>query len=85
MTLSSISIRSPILPENVYTIFSTPSITRNGQRVAVETSWTNWTTVNGQAVPGQIVRQENGTTVFTVNVTSGVVSAAAPDNLFVLP
>lgn len=61
------------------------NITRAGETLSVETVWGNWTKVNGQAVPGLIVRLENGKTVFTVNVSSGITSPAASDGLFTRP
>lgn len=60
-------------------------ITRNGATINVSTRWSGWTKVNGNAVPAQIVRQENETTVFTVNISSGVTSASANDGIFVTP
>jgi hypothetical protein len=48
----------------------------------VTTRFSNWTSVNGESYPQQIVRFENGTPVFTFNVTSAVIGAAVSDGLF---
>ena len=50
--------------------------------VAVTTEFNNWTTTAHQSFPGQIVRKENGATVFTFNINSATVSPAVTDGIF---
>jgi hypothetical protein len=57
-------------------------ILRSGARVEVKSQRSNWTTVNGQAIPGTITRIENAQTVFTFSATSISLSAAASDGTF---
>ena len=54
----------------------------DGTIVLVETARKNWTTVSGEAVPGDIVRSENGTIVAAFHVTGATFSAAANDGSF---
>jgi hypothetical protein len=48
----------------------------------VETRYTGWTTVNGQAVPGNITRRENGVVVFSLQVQSVTFVPFAADSTF---
>jgi hypothetical protein len=57
-------------------------ILRSGATVEVKSQRSNWTKVNGQAVPGTIARIENGQTVFTFTANSTTLSAAASDGTF---
>jgi len=61
------------------------SVERNGAAVNARTLYSGWTTVAGQAVPGQIVHSENGVAVITIQISSGQASAAANDSLFTTP
>jgi hypothetical protein len=58
------------------------TITKGGTTTVVSTEYSNWSIQNGQAVPGQILRRENGTVVFTFHVTGAAVSAAASAQTF---
>jgi hypothetical protein len=60
-------------------------VNNNGAPVHVQTGITGWSTVSGQAIPGQIVRSENGAVVWTIQIASGQVSATANDGLFSNP
>jgi hypothetical protein len=60
-------------------------IERNGATVNVETVYTDWSSASSQAVPAQIVRRENGTEVFRVQISFGQVSPAANDGVFTRP
>lgn len=60
-------------------------IERNGTQVNVATVYTGWSSASGQAVPGQIIRRENGAEVFRIQVSSGQVSSAANDGVFTHP
>ncbi len=53
-----------------------------GATTIVSTEYSGWTTQNGQAVPGKIVRRENGVVVFTFQVTSSAVQAAVSQSAF---
>jgi hypothetical protein len=57
-------------------------IVRGGQTVEVQTLYSNWTKSNGQSMPGQIQRLENGVVVFTMAVSNGQFSAGAQDGIF---
>jgi hypothetical protein len=48
----------------------------------VTTLYKNWMTLQSNMVPGQIVRQENGSTVFTLTVNSVTVQAQQNDAVF---
>jgi hypothetical protein len=48
----------------------------------VSTEFSNWQVQAGQAVPGKIVRQENGKPVFTFTVAAASVGPSAADGLF---
>lgn len=50
--------------------------------VITTTEFAQWTKVNGQFFPGQIVRKENDSVVFTLNVSSVSTSVAASDGAF---
>lgn len=56
-----------------------------GATVTVESQYSNWTTQNGQAFAGKIIRTENGAAVFTFTATQGVVGPAVKDGLFPTP
>jgi len=60
-------------------------ITRAGAAIMVETIHSGGTTIAGQAVPNQIIRRENGTTVFTITVATAQVAPTANDGLVKLP
>jgi len=70
---------SKLLAKVLYTI------QRGGQGVAVETDWSGWSNSGGNAIPGQIVRLENGTPVATINIANGQVTASANDGIFTQP
>jgi hypothetical protein len=57
-------------------------LNREGTKVTVTTRYGRWTTQNGQPFPGTIIREENGTAVFTFQVRSGATAAASQDGLF---
>jgi hypothetical protein len=57
-------------------------VKENGAMVGVQTEYSNWTTSQGYPIPGQILRRENGNVVFTVKITSAVVSQQANDGTF---
>jgi len=50
--------------------------------VDVTTEFNKWTTINGQSFPGQIVRKENGSPIFTFTVDSAAVGPSVNDNTF---
>jgi hypothetical protein len=60
------------------------TIQRNGTTVHVETAYT-WAKSGGQAVPGQIVRRENGVDVATVHVSTSQIVGAVTDGIFSKP
>jgi hypothetical protein len=68
-----------LLAETVYKVL------RGVPVVHVETMYSSWSNVSGQAVPGQIVRRENGAVIFTIAVSGAAISATAADQLFALP
>jgi hypothetical protein len=49
----------------------------------VTTEFNNWAVNNGEAFPGQIVRIENGSTVFTFNINSITVGSQVNDSTFI--
>jgi hypothetical protein len=55
---------------------------RDGIATTVEVRLNNWQEVQGQRLPGEIVRLENDAPVLTFTVTSFVISARAADGLF---
>lgn len=55
---------------------------RSGAELTVETQFTNWVSQKGQALPGQIVRTENGTAVFTFKTAQSTVGPVLADGLF---
>jgi hypothetical protein len=55
---------------------------RDGKNVKVSTAFGNWLTVDGQRVPGQVVRTEDGRVVFSLTVKNVAISAAANDGIF---
>jgi hypothetical protein len=55
----------------------------NGKNASiVETHFSDWTVIKGQAVAGTVSRIKNGTPVFTFQAKDKDVSASADDNLF---
>ena len=50
--------------------------------VHVTTEFNKWSSLNGEAFPGQIVRIENGTTIFTFTVTGASVGPGVVDQAF---
>lgn len=56
-----------------------------GSKTTVSTEYSGWTKQDGQAVPGQIVRKENGTVVFTFRTNASTLGAAAADGVFARP
>jgi hypothetical protein len=56
-----------------------------GKTVSVQTVYSNWSRVNGQVFPGRIERFENGTSVFSLAVSSSQLSAGANDGIFSQP
>jgi len=48
----------------------------------ISTQYSNWTTQNGEAIVGQIVRTTGGSVTFTFKVNSATVSPAAADGTF---
>lgn len=60
-------------------------IQNGGQPVAVETVYSNWSKSGGQSTPGRIERLENGTSMFSLTVTSSVLSQAGDDSIFSTP
>lgn len=55
---------------------------RNGVTVNVQTVFSGWSVVNGQAVPGTIQRFENGQQVFSLTISSGQTGPALSDSIF---
>jgi len=50
--------------------------------LTVETAWTNWRKVDGQAAPSAVTRTENGKLVFTFRAASVAFSPALADSTF---
>ena len=48
----------------------------------IDTRFSNWQNVNGQAIPGRVTRFLGATTVFDLQLQNNTVSPAAPDGLF---
>jgi hypothetical protein len=61
------------------------SIRKGGSSILVVASYSNWQVVQGNAIPGQIVRTENGVTVFTLTITGSSVAPLQNDSLFTHP
>jgi len=57
-------------------------VNRNGADLTVEDQYSNWTTQNGLPSPGQIVRTENGTAVFTFKAALAAFGPALNDSVF---
>jgi hypothetical protein len=57
-------------------------IQQAGAAVHVQTEYSNWTTSQGNAIPGQVLRRENGIVVFTLTIHSAVVSQQLKDGVF---
>jgi hypothetical protein len=55
---------------------------REGTQVSVEVLLGDWQAVEGQRVPGRIVRTENGAPVFDLKATSAAFSSRAQDGTF---
>jgi hypothetical protein len=51
-------------------------VSSQGTSLRVETLFSNWQTIQKQAVPGSITRLENGSPVFTFVAASAALSAA---------
>ena len=51
----------------------------------ITTEYSNWTVQNGQAVPGQIVRKEAGSVVFTFKTSAATIGPAVQDGIFTKP
>ena len=54
----------------------------DGRAVSVETSFTDWTAINGQFVPGKVMRSEDGKRVFTFQANNARFDAATDDGIF---
>ena len=50
--------------------------------VAVESEFSDWTKVNGQAVPRTLIRREDGVEMLRLTLTQVAISVAANDSLF---
>jgi hypothetical protein len=61
---------------------TTYSDSHTGAPVLVLTEFSGWTSQAGQAVPGRIVRKENGVAAFALNVTAATVGPPANDGVF---
>jgi hypothetical protein len=58
-------------------------VVNNGNsNVTVETAWTGWRKVDGQATPSVVTRTENGKPVFAFRITSAAFSPALADSTF---
>jgi len=64
---------------------TTYQILRDGKTIRVDTAYSGWSKAAGQAVPGQIIRSENGVQAFTIVVNSAQIAPAANDALFAHP
>jgi 23S rRNA G2069 N7-methylase RlmK/C1962 C5-methylase RlmI len=54
----------------------------DGSTTGVRVQRSNWTSVNGQMVPGTVTRQEGGKTVFSFTASNATFSAATADGTF---
>ena len=54
----------------------------DGRAVSVETSFSDWTAINGQFVPGKVMRSEDGKGVFTFQANNARFDAATDDGIF---
>jgi hypothetical protein len=61
------------------------NVRRGSTPVSVSTEFSNWAGQAGQAFPGQIVRKENGTAVFTLSISKAAVGPLVQDALFPAP
>ena len=69
-----------------HTLFRTEYNTKNTSGTKrILTTFSGWTTVDGQFVPSKIERSENGSTTFSVVIKSSGVSAKAADGVFPTP
>jgi hypothetical protein len=93
-TFSTVAVRSDKAKRQKLYLFdsgtqlltkTTYQIVRAGVNIKVDTAYSGWSTISGQAVPGQIVRSENGVSVFTILVKSAQVAPTAADSLFAHP
>jgi hypothetical protein len=57
-------------------------VRRGGADLAVENQYSGWAAQAGQQYPGQIVRTENGTAVFTFRTTQAAFGQALNDSVF---
>jgi hypothetical protein len=57
-------------------------LNRNGSTLTVEDQFSAWGAQNGQPYPGQIVRTENGTAVFTFKTAQAAFGPALNDTVF---
>jgi len=48
----------------------------------ITTEFNKWTTINGQSFPGEVVRKENGSPIFTFTVDSAAAGPSVNDNTF---
>jgi len=60
-------------------------VNRGGKLVQAETIFTQWTLIQGQAIPQTIERRHDGVNVFTYRSTATSFAAFALDNLFERP
>ena len=58
------------------------NIPEGNSSVSVKTLYSNWTITGGYAMPGQIVRQENGTVVFTLGMSAAKVQGPQSSGTF---
>lgn len=58
---------------------------RDGSPLTVEIELGNWTTVNGQSLPGTITRRENGVPVMTLTIAAAAVISEQNDGSFGRP
>jgi len=64
---------------------TTYHLRRGSAAVPVVVEFSNWTVVQGNAVPGQIVRRENGVVVFTLSVKAAAIGPHQDDGIFSNP
>jgi hypothetical protein len=57
-------------------------IVRGSAPVVVQTEWSGWRVVNGQAIPGRVARRENGAQVWSYSQTQTMVGPAQADGAF---
>jgi hypothetical protein len=59
-----------------YLLYVRYTILRNAVPITVQTEWSDWHRVNGQAVPGRVVRLENGAEVWNFAENQAAIGAA---------